>query len=192
MPGLLVGICWGKLCSANVVSACTRACCGGSSTAFPTAHLPVLPLVGSTASDGMASAPESLWIPTPSLHFVAGAVGGTVAAGVTCPLDVVKTRLQSSMLSSLRSMRPHQVAADIVRTEGCVDCYAGDLPGVPFASGCTSACLPAPAPLRPDRRPPCDLPPARLDRVSPPRVSRRRSPPSATPPHAVPCSRSPS
>ncbi|RKP02060.1 hypothetical protein CXG81DRAFT_29608 [Caulochytrium protostelioides] len=30
------------------------------------------------------------------LHFLAGGVGGTVGAAVTCPLEVVKTRLQSS------------------------------------------------------------------------------------------------
>ncbi|KAK0408125.1 hypothetical protein QR680_003787 [Steinernema hermaphroditum] len=30
------------------------------------------------------------------MHFVGGAVGGTVGACITCPLEVVKTRLQSS------------------------------------------------------------------------------------------------
>ncbi|EDK43786.1 mitochondrial carrier protein RIM2 [Lodderomyces elongisporus NRRL YB-4239] len=33
----------------------------------------------------------------PWVHFVAGGVGGTVGAVVTCPLDVVKTRLQSDV-----------------------------------------------------------------------------------------------
>jgi hypothetical protein len=32
----------------------------------------------------------------PILHFMAGGVGGTVGAIITCPLEVVKTRLQSS------------------------------------------------------------------------------------------------
>ena len=33
----------------------------------------------------------------PIVHFVAGGIGGTVGAVLTCPLEVVKTRLQSSM-----------------------------------------------------------------------------------------------
>ncbi|KAJ3191891.1 hypothetical protein HK101_007305 [Irineochytrium annulatum] len=40
------------------------------------------------------------------LHFMAGAVGGTVGAAVTCPLEVVKTRLQSSLYKA-----PSAVAA---------------------------------------------------------------------------------
>ncbi|KAJ3307623.1 hypothetical protein HDU76_004488 [Blyttiomyces sp. JEL0837] len=35
---------------------------------------------------------KSFW-----LHFAAGGMGGTVGAAVTCPLEVVKTRLQSSL-----------------------------------------------------------------------------------------------
>ncbi|KAJ3153037.1 hypothetical protein HDU86_005335 [Geranomyces michiganensis] len=37
--------------------------------------------------------------PKPSVlvHFAAGGIGGTVGAAVTCPLEVVKTRLQSSL-----------------------------------------------------------------------------------------------
>ncbi|ORY29923.1 mitochondrial carrier [Rhizoclosmatium globosum] len=31
------------------------------------------------------------------LHFMAGGIGGTVGASVTCPLEVVKTRMQSSL-----------------------------------------------------------------------------------------------
>jgi solute carrier family 25 protein 33/36 len=34
-----------------------------------------------------------------SSHLVAGGIGGTVAAIVTCPLEVVKTRLQSSVIA---------------------------------------------------------------------------------------------
>lgn len=33
----------------------------------------------------------------PWVHFVAGGIGGTVGAVITCPLDVVKTRLQSDV-----------------------------------------------------------------------------------------------
>lgn len=40
---------------------------------------------------------------TQLLHLVAGGCGGTVGAIVTCPLEVVKTRLQASQLS----LRPH-------------------------------------------------------------------------------------
>ncbi|KAJ3097450.1 hypothetical protein HDU97_004860 [Phlyctochytrium planicorne] len=34
------------------------------------------------------------------VHFMAGGLGGTVGAAVTCPLEVVKTRLQSTMYRS--------------------------------------------------------------------------------------------
>lgn len=34
------------------------------------------------------------------LHFSAGGIAGTIGAAVTCPLEVVKTRLQSSLFSS--------------------------------------------------------------------------------------------
>ncbi|KAI5955928.1 RIM2 [Candida jiufengensis] len=37
----------------------------------------------------------------PWVHFVAGGVGGTVGAVVTCPLDVVKTRLQSDVYHNM-------------------------------------------------------------------------------------------
>jgi hypothetical protein len=36
--------------------------------------------------------PPSFW-----LHFTAGGLAGTIGAAVTCPLEVVKTRLQSSL-----------------------------------------------------------------------------------------------
>ncbi|KAI9595641.1 mitochondrial carrier domain-containing protein [Syncephalis fuscata] len=35
--------------------------------------------------------------PQPWLHFIAGGVGGTAGAVLTCPLEVVKTRMQSSL-----------------------------------------------------------------------------------------------
>lgn len=34
------------------------------------------------------------------VHFLAGGIAGTVGASVTCPLEVVKTRLQSSLYKS--------------------------------------------------------------------------------------------
>eukprot|EP00842_Homolaphlyctis_polyrhiza_P001745 jgi/Hompol1/2571/HPOL_006063-RA len=46
-------------------------------------------MASKTASTNKA---PSFW-----LHFAAGGIGGTVGAAVTCPLEVVKTRLQSSL-----------------------------------------------------------------------------------------------
>lgn len=31
-----------------------------------------------------------------AIHFIGGAVGGTTGTAITCPLEVVKTRMQSS------------------------------------------------------------------------------------------------
>ncbi|KAG7192300.1 Pyrimidine nucleotide transporter, mitochondrial [Scheffersomyces spartinae] len=42
----------------------------------------------------------------PWVHFVAGGVGGMVGAVCTCPLDVVKTRLQSDVYHSLYNKSP--------------------------------------------------------------------------------------
>ena len=39
--------------------------------------------------------------PSATLHFVAGGVGGTVGAALLCPLEVAKTRLQSSLYKSV-------------------------------------------------------------------------------------------
>ncbi|KAJ3188224.1 hypothetical protein HDU85_005374 [Gaertneriomyces sp. JEL0708] len=38
--------------------------------------------------------------PSVLVHFAAGGIGGTVGAAITCPLEVVKTRLQSSLYRS--------------------------------------------------------------------------------------------
>lgn len=58
--------------------------------------------------------------PSPFQHLVAGGIAGTTAALVTCPLDVIKTRLQSSEFRTLGKLRAHQVASQIVKTEGYV------------------------------------------------------------------------
>ncbi|KAK6457160.1 mitochondrial carrier domain-containing protein [Scheffersomyces xylosifermentans] len=42
----------------------------------------------------------------PWVHFVAGGIGGMVGAIVTCPLDVVKTRLQSDVYHAMYNKTP--------------------------------------------------------------------------------------
>lgn len=42
------------------------------------------------------------------VHFAAGACGGTIGTVITCPLEVVKTRLQSSVSSTFTSSGPSQ------------------------------------------------------------------------------------
>ncbi|TPX34242.1 hypothetical protein SmJEL517_g03069 [Synchytrium microbalum] len=42
------------------------------------------------------------------VHFLAGGIGGTVGAAVTCPLEVVKTRLQSSLYHSPQDQIQHR------------------------------------------------------------------------------------
>lgn len=53
-------------------------------------------------------------------HLFAGAAAGTCAALVTCPLDVLKTRLQSSEHTKIGGLRLRTLAAQIVKEEGCV------------------------------------------------------------------------
>jgi hypothetical protein len=55
-----------------------------------------------------------------SQHLLAGGIAGTIAALVTCPLDVIKTRFQSSEFQQIGRLRPHVVAMRIVESEGCV------------------------------------------------------------------------
>ncbi|KAF1657415.1 UNVERIFIED_CONTAM: Solute carrier family 25 member 36-A, partial [Eudyptes robustus] len=85
------------------------------------------------------------------IHFIGGAVGGTFGTCFTCPLEVIKTRLQSSKhpnrspnasnnsSGSTRSTMPSTssdngrarfVKPHIVRTEGIKALYKGLLPNV--------------------------------------------------------------
>lgn len=56
----------------------------------------------------------------PYRHLFAGAVAGTGAALLTCPLDVLKTRLQSSEFAAIGGMNLRSLTAKVVREEGCV------------------------------------------------------------------------
>ncbi|CAL8103039.1 unnamed protein product [Calicophoron daubneyi] len=52
-----------------------------------------------------------------AVHIIGGGIGGTVGAVMTCPLEVIKVRLQSSQGSELRasSPKPHRQSTCIVR-----------------------------------------------------------------------------
>lgn len=51
--------------------------------------------------------------PSATLHFMAGGIGGTVGAALLCPLEVAKTRLQSSLYSkeSFNSRNPLSIVS---------------------------------------------------------------------------------
>ncbi|OAF68458.1 Solute carrier family 25 member 33 [Intoshia linei] len=68
------------------------------------------------------------------IHLISGGIGGTTAAILTCPLEVVKTRLQSSYLSkpyssiegqSNRSPGLMRILSHIVKTEGVGGLFKG-------------------------------------------------------------------
>lgn len=70
------------------------------------------PLVGAPNAPSALNAPSAPNAPSPPrappkwVHFVAGGVGGMVGAIVTCPLDVVKTRLQSDAYHAAYNQTP--------------------------------------------------------------------------------------
>jgi solute carrier family 25 protein 33/36 len=61
----------------------------------------------------------------PYLHFIAGGVGGTVGAVITCPLEVVKTRLQSSLYKNQQNIGLVKMVSEIKRTEGLRGLWKG-------------------------------------------------------------------
>lgn len=64
---------------------------------------------------------------SPFQHFVAGWVGASLSCAALSPLEVIKTRLQSSMAAENR-LSPMRLAKDILRTEGVLGFYRGLLP----------------------------------------------------------------
>ena len=59
------------------------------------------------------------------LHFAAGGIGGTVGAVLTCPLEVVKTRLQSSIYKNRSGTGLVQMLRDIHTKEGIRGLWRG-------------------------------------------------------------------
>lgn len=57
------------------------------------------------------------------IHFFGGAVGGTAGTAFTCPLEVIKTRLQSSKCTSRLGVL--RFITSIVREEGVPALYKG-------------------------------------------------------------------
>lgn len=64
---------------------------------------------------------------SPLHHFVAGWVGASLSCAALSPLEVIKTRLQSSMAAENR-LSPMRLAKDILRAEGVLGFYRGLLP----------------------------------------------------------------
>lgn len=64
-----------------------------------------------------------------SRHFLAGAVGGIVAATILSPLDIVRTRLQSARGASLH-LPAREMLLRVVRTEGPLALWRGLVPTI--------------------------------------------------------------
>ena len=63
----------------------------------------------------------------PLRHFIAGAIGGSTAAALLSPLDIVRTRLQSA---GSAKMRPDRLFLHIYRAEGLLAFYRGLVPTI--------------------------------------------------------------
>jgi solute carrier family 25, member 33/36 len=63
------------------------------------------------------------------MHFFAGAVGGAVAATILSPLDILRTRLQSSQTSGTH-IKSHRLLIDIVKKENFFALWRGLMPTI--------------------------------------------------------------
>jgi solute carrier family 25 protein 33/36 len=63
------------------------------------------------------------------IPFAAGALGGSVAAAILSPLDIVRTRMQSAMLAARRPA-PIPLFYEILRNEGPFALYRGLVPTI--------------------------------------------------------------
>ncbi|CAM9802197.1 unnamed protein product [Ascophyllum nodosum] len=62
--------------------------------------------------------------------FVAGGLAGSIATTLTCPIEVVKTQLQSSTAARGSKLNPFSVAGNIFRREGPKGFFRGLAPGL--------------------------------------------------------------
>lgn len=91
-------------------------------------------LAFSSSSPPSATSPSAPSGPAPSrahagVHFFAGAVGGAAAATILSPLDIVRTRLQSSQTSGT-NIKAHRLLANIVKKEGFFALWRGLMPTI--------------------------------------------------------------
>ena len=77
-----------------------------------------------SSSGPAAPAPAAARAPA-ALHFAAGWLGGSIACVLRSPLEVIKTRLQSSQGGGRGAL---QVALLVARTEGAAGFYRGLVP----------------------------------------------------------------
>ena len=85
----------------------------------------------------------------PQVAFASGAIGGTTAALITSPFDVLKTRRQAvAMQGHSAKTATFPLMVDIVRNEGITALYAGILPRIVKIApacgimiGCFEVCL---------------------------------------------------
>ena len=96
------------------------------SSPAPAAAQPTAPQPPPRAPPPRAALPEP-GKASPLLHFAAGWLAATVSAILLSPLEVLKTKQQSSLRPSL-GLRADRLLAHIVRTEGVAGLYRGLVP----------------------------------------------------------------
>ncbi|KAI3647065.1 hypothetical protein MP228_007286 [Amoeboaphelidium protococcarum] len=83
---------------------------------------------------------ESIKLPT-HLYWTGAALSAAVAATVTCPIDVVKTRIQVYSASNTQAesgLKLKQVLSDLIKEEGVRGLFRGLVPRVLWMSGGTA------------------------------------------------------